>query len=291
MIRRKIGYKFIPKPKQEFIPDPESTYSLSNLRTINIPSGNPKNYNACLLDNRLFFRSVRVIGKDCIMTCLLDDFKFVEGTLKTISLTSSFGNLHVEDPRVIRHKDHYFLAYTDGYKMAVAKLDLDCNTLYSHYLDKPAEIKFEGGDGREKNWLPISIKEQIYFWYGDNPRTFLIYEDLGTKLNYVSVLRTNQKVKSNFGNIRGGCCPIEYKDGTQIWFFHTFYNKKYRIGAYITKGFQVIAITPKPLLSGNHIVFPCGAIKKDNDYYISMGIQDKHIGILKVLQNIIFTTI
>lgn len=296
----KSWYNIIPFYIDNSIPASINTYNLSNIKEINIPTGNPKNYNACIIGDRLFFRSVKNIGEDNIMTCMLDkvnidneiDFKYVKDSLKVIKLTSSFpNNLHVEDPRVIIHKNNYFLSYTDGYKMAVAKLDLDCNTIYSHYLEKPPQIKFEGGDGREKNWLPISMGNQIHFWYGDNPRTFLRYEDMETKLKFISVFKTNQKVKSNFGNIRGGCSPIEYKDGTQIWFFHTSYNGKYRIGAYITREYQVIAITPNPILTGNNIIFPCGVIKKNDDYYISMGINDVSIGFLKVSDNIIFNSI
>ena len=263
-------------------------YNLSDLEILYLPSGNPFNYNACLVNDRIFFRSVKIPGEDDIITCKLDNFKYVTGSIKILSLSSSFkNNKHVEDPRVILHKDHYFVCYTDGYNIGIAKLDLDCNTIYSHYLKKPDEVKFEGGDGREKNWLPISNGDVIDFWYGDNPRTFLTYRDKGTSLEFYSYLKTYQRVKSNFGNIRGGCAPIDYDDnGIKIWFFHTLFEGKYRIGAYLTKGLDVIKITPKPILTGNHIVFPCGAIQRDGDFYISMGIQDKTIGILKVSRDL-----
>jgi predicted GH43/DUF377 family glycosyl hydrolase len=76
-----------------------------------------------------------------------------------------------------------------------------------------------------------------------------------------------------------------------IWFFHTLYQRKYRIGAYLTSGLNVIAITPRPILSGENIVFPCGAIQYNRDFYISMGIQDKNVGILKVSRNLRFVPV
>jgi len=245
------------------------------------------------VNDRIFFRSVKIQGEDDIMTCKIENFKYVPGSIKTLSLTSRFNNnKHVEDPRVILHNDHYFVCYTDGYNVGIAKLDLECNTIYSHYLKKPDEVKFEGGDGREKNWLPISNGEMIDFWYGDNPRTFLTYRDKGTSLEFYSYLKTYQRVKSNFGNIRGGCAPINYDDnGIKIWFFHTLFEGKYRIGAYLTRGYDIIKITPKPILTGNHIVFPCGAIQRDRDFHISMGIQDKTIGILKVSRDLEFVDV
>jgi len=269
----------------------KNTYNLSDIMILNIPSGRRLNYNACIVDNRIFFRAVNQVEQDDIVTCILDNFNCVRNSIKTVSLVSKFNNKHVEDPRVIFHNDHWFVCYTDGYNVGIAKLDADCNTLYSHYLKKPDFIKFEGGDGREKNWLPISMGNKIHFWYGDNPRTFLIYEDTGKSLQYNSYIKTDQRVKSAFGGIRGGCPPIQYDKDTQIWFFHTLFEKHYRIGAYLTKGLDVISITPQPILTGNHIVFPCGAIQRDGFFYISMGVQDKYIGILKVSRDLQFVPI
>jgi predicted GH43/DUF377 family glycosyl hydrolase len=267
-------------------------YSLSDVRIIDVESNNPLNYNACIINDRLFFRSVRIAGEDDIMTCLMNNFKYIQNTTRIVSLKSSYkNNKHVEDPRVILHKNNYFICYTDGYNVGIAKLDLHCNTIYSHYLKKPDEVNFEGGDGREKNWLPISNGDTIDFWYGDNPRTFLTYIDTGAELKFHSYLKTSQRVKSTFGNIRGGCAPIEYDKDTKIWFFHTLYEKKYRIGAYLTRGNDIIKITPRPILTGNHIVFPCGAIQYNGYFYISMGVQDKDIGILKVSRELDFVDV
>jgi hypothetical protein len=267
------------------------TYNLSDLMILNIPSGRKLNYNACIIANRIFFRAVNQVEKDDIVTCELNNFNYVPNSIKTLSLVSKFNNKHVEDPRVIFHNDHWFVCYTDGYNVGIAKLDTNCNTLYSHYLKKPDFIRFEGGDGREKNWLPISMGDKIHFWYGDNPRTFLIYKDTGKNLQYNSYIKTDQRVKSAFGGIRGGCPPIQYDEDTQIWFFHTLFERQYRIGAYLTRGLDVISITPKPILTGNHIVFPCGAIQRDGYFYISMGVQDQNIGILKVSRGLEFVPV
>lgn len=273
--------------------DIRNTYNLSDIHILNIPSGKRLNYNACIVDDLLFFRAVNQVEHDDIMVSRLDiaTFKCIPNTVKTLQLVSKFNNKHVEDPRAILHNGNYFVCYTDGYNVGIAKLDINYNTIYSHYLKKPDEIRFEGGDGREKNWLPISMGDTIHFWYGDNPRTFLIYNDTGRSLEYVSYIKTGQRVVSKFGTIRGGCPPIPYDDEKQIWFFHTFFEKKYRIGAYLTSGLNVVGITPCPILTGNHIVFPCGAIQYDGDFYVSMGVQDKDIGILKVSRNLEFVPV
>lgn len=268
-------------------------YKLSDVKIINIPSGRKLNYNACVMDNKIFFRAVNLVEKDEI---LISDFnvntlEYVPNTIKTLSLVSKFNNKHVEDPRVIFHMGNFFVCYTDGYEVAIAKLDTNYNTIYSHYLKKPDNIIYEGGDGREKNWLPISMGDAIHFWYSDTPRTFLVYEDTGRSLEYKTCIKTEQRITSNFGSIRGGCPPIPYDDEKQIWFFHTLFEKKYRIGAYLTMGLTVVGITPYPILTGNHIVFPCGAIQYNGNFLISMGVQDKDIGILKVSRNLEFISV
>jgi hypothetical protein len=53
----------------------------------------------------------------------------------------------------------------------------------------------------------------------------------------------------------------------------------------------LIGITPIPILTGNHIVFPCGAIQYNGDFIISMGIQYKNTDLLKVLRDLDFISI
>jgi hypothetical protein len=271
----------------------KNNYKLADIKIIKIPSGRKLNYNACLIGNRLFFRAVNIVEQDDILTCEVDitTMECIPRTIKTLKLVSKFNNKHVEDPRVILHKGHYFVCYTDGYNIGIAKLDSNLDTLYSHYLKKPSYIRFEGGDGREKNWLPISMGDTIHFWYSDKPRTFLVYEDTGQSLEYVSFIKTEQSIRCNFGGIRGGCSPIPYDDDRKIWFFHTLFEGKYRIGAYLTKGLTVVSITPTPIITGNHIVFPCGVIQHDGYFYISMGVQDRDVGILKVSMDLEFVAV
>ena len=262
------------------------TFRVEDLQILNVNTGNLYNYNPCVIGDRMFFR----VGneprwlKDVIYTCLLDEsWKYVEDSFKQLQLHSKFiDNTHVEDPRVILHKGYYMVCYTDGHHVGIAKLDLACNTVYTHYVDKPYEIKFRGSDGREKNWLPISMGDEIHLWYSDYPRTFLVYKDSGDHLSYDRCIQTDQSIESDFGGIRGGCAPIDFDENTKIWFFHTFFQSKYRIGAYLTQGLKIVSITPNPIITGNHIVFPCGATKGNECFHVWMGVNDRNIGVLKI---------
>jgi predicted GH43/DUF377 family glycosyl hydrolase len=301
---------------------------------------------------RLFYRCSKnpKTVSDRIATCLLTtDLKVIEGTNKYIQAYSDWhesytaghtskpreivyayrgdnqgeivyksyiykNNEHVEDPRVIEYNNSWFLSYTDGLAVAIAKLDLDtCETIYSHFLKSPPK-KFVPffNDGREKNWILCQDNGRLFALYSEEPRTFIEYVDTGTSLECKRVFKDNYSVTWPYGGIRGGCPPIEYDDSSLIWFFHSVKkintsigNDKnvYMIGGYLTTKtypFQVLKITPLPILVGvpshfsenlylqDNVVYPCGAISLDSQtFLISMGINDYRIAHLKVTKNML----
>jgi predicted GH43/DUF377 family glycosyl hydrolase len=215
---------------------------------------------------------------------------------------------HVEDPRVVEFQGSWFMFYTDGLTVGVAKLELDtCDVIYSHFLDvPPTHIVSSQSDGREKNWIPIVSSNKLYLLYSDTPRTFIHCIDEATKLSVEKYDKLNYNVLWNYGSVRGGCPPIEYDENTLIWFFHSskaFYssiqtlnNKIYFIGAYLTSKtypFEIKEVTQYPIFFGfpssisveksyqTNVVFPCGAIYEEGRFIISMGVNDHYIGHLQ----------
>jgi predicted GH43/DUF377 family glycosyl hydrolase len=268
-------------------------------------------YNASIHKYKDVYRMFYRVGnnpsfeKDRIATCLIDLSYNVLTESVLLNVISNYGNSeHVEDPRIIEYNNFWFLFYTDGYKMAVAKLDIDsCEVIYSHYLIKPANALNKNSDTREKNWIPFVENNKLYILYSDTPRTILECHDSNKTLEIVKTNVLNYSLTCMYGEIRGGCPPVHYKDNQYIWFFHTSYKSrhtnKYCIGAYITEGYtDVILITNKPILFGRpdpgenmyaraiNIVFPCGAVKTPRGWAISMGIQDSYIAVLEVPQDI-----
>ena len=286
-------------------------------------------YNACLLDNnRLFFRCGKEPKgyEDRIGTLLLDEnLKVIPETIKLIDVYSNWkesattkslmiqlpyvfrSGEHVEDPRAILFQNNYFVFYTDGLTIGVAKLDLDCNTIYSHYLKTP-NVTFKNTDGREKNWIPFICDNSIYILYGTEPLIYFKLLDTGTLLVFDCIFDMAKSIKWNFGYIRGGAPPCEYTKDSLLWCFHstkTFnsYVKEkaihYMFSVYVTENifpFNVIKICKLPLLIGipahaskrlslqHHVVYPCGIIKFGEGWRISMGINDYKIAFLDVTE-------
>jgi predicted GH43/DUF377 family glycosyl hydrolase len=223
-------------------------------------------------------------------------------------------NEHVEDPRVVQFNNSWFLTYTDGLAVGVAKLDLDtCEVIYSHFLKSPPKRFIpKTNDGREKNWIMCVDGDRLFALYSDTPRTFIEYDDTGTSLETIDVVSEGYNTTWPYGDIRGGCPPIEYDDETLIWFFHSLKRMNttigndsgvYFIGAYLTTKsypFQIVNIITHPVLMGvpsfvsetlylqDNVVYPCGAITLDSQtFLISMGINDYRIAHLRVKKNML----
>lgn len=293
------------------------------------PSKNKYFYNACLLpDNRLFYR----VGKepkgfeDRIATCqLTDDLDVIEGSNAYIETYSNWAESaktrvlksilpfvfkngeHVEDPRAIIFNNHYFVFYTDGLTIGVAKLDMDCNTIYSHYMFCPDTVEFKKKDGREKNWIPFLNDGKLFLLYGTDPVIYFECQDTGKRLVY-SVLHdqgSECKIRWNYGYVRGGAPPAEYDSSSLLWCFHSTVpsdtgKPKYMFGVYVTENvypFKFKKMCRLPLLIGipshasttlslqNNVVYPCGLVKRGEGWRISMGVNDYDVAFLDVTES------
>lgn len=217
-------------------------------------------------------------------------------------------NHHAEDPRAIEFNNHWFVFYTDGLTIGVAKLHLDtCDLVYSHYLKPPSGSRYDHSDGREKNWIPAIANNELYILYSEEPRTFFYCKDELTKLTIVKPDILEYFVTWPYGIIRGSCPPISYDNDRLIWFFHsakhvsfllsTDNTRKYFIGAYLTSKyypFEIESITTYPIFFGipshiskennyqTNVVFPCGAVQEGDTFIISMGVNDFCIGHLRI---------
>lgn len=102
-----------------------------------------------------------------------------------------------------------------------------------------------------------------------------------------------------YGVIRGGTPPVLI-DGEYITFFHsstpwTTDKRQYHMGAYRFESkppFKITKITKEPLLTGSRFdrwypgkppcVFPCGALLRNGEWLITMGVNDIDCGWLKL---------
>jgi predicted GH43/DUF377 family glycosyl hydrolase len=299
-------------------------------------------YNACVVRDtinnniRLFYRTGQEPKgyEDMIASCLLesedditsvvpdtniylqlhsdwDETMSVKEHLKKLLPYRYIPGKHVEDPCVVLFNNHWFVFYTDGINVAVAKVSLDCKTtFYSHYLLPDGKLKNIGNDGREKNWSPIVDNHKLYLLYSDNPRGYYECFDTLNCLQTITPFALNYTVSSNYGAIRGGTASVEYDNMSYMMIFHTVqklhvhdekqYVPVYSAGAYLfykKEPYHVHAVLKFPLIIGipshvsgyyslqNNVVYPRGIIRSNNNsdkFIISLGINDYKIAFLTI---------
>lgn len=153
--------------------------------------------------------------------------------------------------------------------------------------------------GTEKNWVFFSDKDKLYCIYQHAPEQLVLEIERDIVINEY---RTVSPV-CPFGLPRGGTQPIPHGDGRWLRFFHVQENKfndrtriKYHMGALVMESkppFQIKKVSQKPILSGNeqyfpnwkfwkwNVAIPYGAIKDEDGWLCSVGINDSVCGVLR----------
>lgn len=166
----------------------------------------------------------------------------------------------------------------------------------NHFQPKYGKNDFSG---TEKNWSYWETDGKLYCAYQRSPEQIVLQIE-GDKV--VKEYRTKSPVCS-FGDMRGGTHPIPYKDG-MIKFFHTNrINRKsaywwlYSIGALVMDSkppFAIRQVSSSPIFVGNEqyfpdwkfwkpkVAIPYGAVKKDDEFHVSIGLNDSACAILKL---------
>jgi len=261
-------------------------------------------YNCSVMDSadngfQLCWRKCIVVpfnGHSTIATMTLDKkMQNDESNIKELSLRNELAKrnntigcteTHVEDPRVFRDGTTVWLTYNDSHSMYAAKCDLSMNVLYQQKIERPIGVGKIDSDAREKNWIQFAKGDKVYCLYSANPFVYLKYKDTGASLALQKIITYPYTVPCSFGeNIRGGCPPVPLEGVADhwVWFYHTREKPiTYKIGAYVTHKLVPVAYCEVPILSGEPIVFPCGAVSIAGGYRILMGVNDRRISYLDV---------
>lgn len=139
----------------------------------------------------------------------------------------------------------------------------------------------------EKNWLPFLHDNRLHILYKAKPWKVFGY---GQTWSEVQEFR-GDGVSWAYGDVRGGTSPVLVGD-KYFTFPHSSLPwrgryRRYYAGAMCFDGkppFTPISITPEPILRGSQndpwaqkkplVVFPCGAIYRDEKWLISCGVND-----------------
>ena len=213
-----------------------------------------------------------------------------------------------EDPRVLVHDNKLYVSCANyqfsTYKFVHQKIMVfDDN--FKHIKNIHPKYDGNGKDAlsnniHQKNWTWFIHNSKLMCVYRMCPHTVVEFDEDG---NAVSEYKTFFDVNEfwNYGECRMGTNPV-LKDGYYHNFFHSsipwkFRKRQYFMGYYKFESvapFRIVNVSTTPLLWGNEsderiaphlnpiVVFPCGAIIKNNKFVVSFGFNDEKTGILEI---------
>lgn len=228
-----------------------------------------------------------------------------------IPLCGPYRNQHFEDPRITKWQGRLWLSFCTfvvnpdytwhGAHQGTAMLMDDWNVSSMHDPLYGAN----GGSvlqntGNEKNWLWFEHESELMCVYMTHPHTVLrwtfgptVAESFSTEANHFD--------RWKHGHARGGTPPVRV--GDEYWsFFHSSLDgqafngkRRYYMGAYAFEAkppFSVTRVSLKPLLIASEkdpfhptlpaVVFPSGAVLRDGEWTVSMGVNDCATAIIRI---------
>lgn len=205
-----------------------------------------------------------------------------------------------EDPRVIQRDNELYLMWT-----GVSSRDLTKAVMCHGGLDRDYHVVWKSAcwfrwqDHCEKNWVPFVQDGDTYCLYDYEP--FMVLKWGGGAFNLHSAKHVDWGWK--YGRISGGAPPVWFH-GRWYCFFHSSRReekdtKVYYAGCFtMDEQFNVTAITQEPILAGSphricdpkpcwttqcvSVVFPCGAVARNNQLLISYGYMDAELRIAEI---------
>lgn len=249
------------------------------------------------------------VGMNDLCLCKLVDNKPTQ--LHKIHVPHSDYDEHQEDPRCLVRGGALIISYTSfrwpktyGHQV-LSSIAPDATPPYM--LNEVAHIIY-GNNGQfntdnrwhEKNWTWFVHENVLHCAYAIDPY-HIVFNQTGYKVKDEHWTETDLSGWT-WGTMRGGTNPIRV--GTEyISFFHSSidtveYRRVYYMGAYAFKAeppFPITRYTRKPLLMGSQhdprnlgaplVVFPSGSIYENDQWFITMGINDCCCAWMKIPHN------
>jgi len=192
-----------------------------------------------------------------------------------------------EDPRLYTDGKNIYVDYIGVMgkplrtNMMYAKLDENLRVVENHL------IQYEHRNAWEKNWQHFFWEGQQYAVYTIAPHKVLKIDGDRATLAYENRIHP----KWSGGEMRGGASPLLV--GNEFYcFFHASQTVNgvltYHMGVYTFESkppFRITKISTEPILYANEksrpkdqyaaVIFPCGAILKDNHFVVACGTHDR----------------
>lgn len=234
------------------------------------------NRNRINIDNILIFydKNLKKISEYLIKELKSPDFI---GRFEDMRLFYLNNNIHFCGTAIFYEASPYS---GDFQKMCIGKLEKREDAFY---LTEFNLFKNQNPNRYEKNWLPFTINDNLYFIYGYNPFA-IIKVDLQ---DYTYKLFFEEDYGSKLEGFRGSTPPIEFDDG-YLFIIHEACNSIYTHRfIYMNKDFKIKKISDPFYFKQLFMEFCCGLTSsiKGNKIIISFGISYNSSFLCKLKKN------
>lgn len=220
-----------------------------------------------------------------------------------VKFPTVFAKEEHEDSRAINRNGTIILQYCNFIQgktfahQCITGLDKNLNAIRPlHIVYGKNGKNLKSNKGHEKNWIWFEHEGRLHFVYSAIPHEVCRTENGKVTQVYTSDFKN---ASWSYGEIRGGTPPVRIGD-EYFTFFHSsipWKNKKrrYLMGAYMfsaTPPFPILRMTQKPMLVGSEndprkdthpcVVFPQGALIKNNEWIVTMGINDCRCAYIRI---------
>lgn len=265
----------------------------------------PQHYNPGLIERPdglwMAYRDQDQYNDSRIGVCRLAGDECLPEENRKIELPDHFGRLEQrEDPRLFWHGGAVWMSYVCWNRKRTAAVAL---VRLSSDWKVEEEIRTEWGDNWgqnafQKNWAFFEVhrnKVQLFMVYYPSPHEIVLLDHSGRG----ELVARERPVQWQWGLARGGTPPV-FHDGRYWSFFHSRLMTpgarfRYFAGAYAFNPeppFAPELVSAQPLLAASDddphierlplVVFPCGAVLRKGEWWVSLGVNDTKCAILRV---------
>ncbi len=194
---------------------------------------------------------------------------------------NKFETFGCEDPRITQIGDQFYLLYT-AYSQIGVRVSLASTRDFKEY--KRYGVVLPDVDDKDAALFPEKIRGKYVMVHRIEPDMWIAYSDNLTKWEGHKIIMKTRKGKWDNWKIGAGAQPIKTEKGWLMFYHGVDESKVYRIGAALLDlkdPATVLMRYDKPILEPEknyelrgrvpNVVFTCGAIEKDDVYYVYYG--------------------
>jgi len=248
------------------------------------------------------------------------NFERYEDPAFEANLTNQYERLGVEDPRIVKIEDIYYITYTapSVYAASVYRTKKFAPSLNhpAPWRVRPSLVtttdfkKFDrkgiiiDNDTKNTSLFPEKINGHFCLLHRIYPQMYIVFSPDLKIWQDEAVLISPRSGSWDSERVGAGAQPIKTPKGWLLFYHGTDNNHIYRLGIMLldlVDPTKILYRSSEPILEPEesyekegltpNVVFTCGAVEKDNKYFVYYGAADKVIGLATIEKDLLLSAL